>query len=282
MGASERTGSPDTNLAGADVNRRYFVHLVESLQADAETGLRVLDFGCGAGEVVRLLRQVGVECYGADTFYEGAAYQDPALASLMDQRVVREIPEDGRLPFDDRYFDLVISDQVLEHVENLDAVLAELDRVLREHGVMHHHFPSREVLREGHIGIPLAHRFRPGRTRFAYTLALRWLRLGSHKEGRSRAEWTRWKLAWIDRYCFYRPYCEIRTAFERRGVLTHTEIDYCRFRAAGRPVLSGLLQIGPLTGSYQQVFRHLAFMAIEVSKAGREPTLADRQPTGLG
>lgn len=252
----------------ADLNRQYFVAYVTSLPSAAR--MRVLDFGCGGGALVRMLRAAGVECFGADTFYSGATYEGPLFEALNEAGVVRTIREGGEIPFENGSFDLIISDQVFEHVEDLPAVLDQLDRVLKPDGYMYHHFPSKEVLREGHIQIPLAHRFRPGRFRTAYTMALRAIGFGNYTEGHSIAEWTEWRLRWIDGYCTYRPYAELRSEFQRRYNLTHREIEYCRFRARGRPLIERVLATEALRGPSERVFRRLAFMAIELRPvAGR-------------
>ena len=259
--------SPDLAVAAAedsaDVNRRFFSAYVTSLPGADR--LRVLDFGCGGGAVVRMLRAAGVDCYGADTFYDGAEYRGELFEQLLDAGIVRAIGADGVLPFEDAFFDLVISDQVFEHVEDLEGVLDQLDRVLRPGGRMYHHFPSREVLREGHIHIPLAHRLRPGRFRTAYTLVLRAAGFGDWKEGRTRREWVDWRLGWIDRYCVYRPYRELRASFDRRYVVRHVEIEYCRFRARDRPVLARALAARSFRAPAERLFRRLAFMAVELT-----------------
>ena len=46
---------------------------------------------------------------------------------------IRELGPDGSIPFPDGFFDLVTNNQVMEHVEDLDAVLAEIARVLDLH-----------------------------------------------------------------------------------------------------------------------------------------------------
>lgn len=246
-----------------DVNRRYFVQY--ALASGART---VLDYGCGNGEVVAELRRHGVDCYGADIFYEGGSFDDPELERLIADGVIRGFTPGGPVPFGDGEFDLIVSNQVLEHVADLRPAVAELDRMLAPDGVMYHHFPSREVLREGHIGIPLAHRMRPGRARTAYTLALRTLGLGYHRTARPRP-WTRRGLDWIDAYTFYRPYDEIERAFgnfEIRG----READYCRFRAQGRRVRPLLSRFD---GLQRIALRRLAFMALEMRRR--------KAPTGI-
>lgn len=258
--------SPDVSAVpeaeADDVNRRYFTAYVTSLPGAGD--LRVLDFGCGGGALVRMLRSAGVDCYGADVFYEGADYPGMMLAQLRTRGIVRDIGPDGRIPYDAGSFDVIVSDQVFEHVEDLEAVLDELDRVLKPTGRMYHHFPSREVLREGHIKIPLAHRFRPGPLRTAYTTALRAAGLGSYKADRSVRDWVRWRLDWIDQFCYYRPYAVLRAALDRRYHVRHAEIDYCRFRADGKKLIRWALAVDALRGPYERVFRRLAFMALEL------------------
>jgi SAM-dependent methyltransferase len=245
-----------------DVNYRYFVHYVTELSGfDAP---RVLDFGCGNGFLVRLLRQGGVECYGADVLYGGAQYDALAESGYLDTHTVREIV-DGRLPFDDKFFDVVVSNQVFEHVEQLDETIDELYRVMDDDGVGYHHFPSREVVREGHTGIPLAHRLTRSQFRYQYALACRRLGLGCNKGDLAPEVWAQIELEWIDRYCFYRPYAILRAAFERRFVIRHRETDYCRFRARSR-VNQFALRIDAFSGIYERLLRRLAFMALELRK----------------
>jgi SAM-dependent methyltransferase len=239
-----------------DVNGRYFVDYVL-----ASGARRVLDYGCGHGELVAELRRRGVDCYGTEVFYEGGSYDSGELAALMDEGVIKHLREDEPVPFPNGTFDLIISNQVLEHVSDLPVVVAELDRLLADGGWMYHHFPSREVIREGHIGIPLAHRFPPGRARTLYTLALRTAGLGYHK-GEPPREWTRRKLEWLDAYTHYRPFSEIRSAFSGYELVAR-EADYWRFRAQGqriRVLLNGRDNL------QSRVFRRLGFMALEMRR----------------
>jgi SAM-dependent methyltransferase len=256
-----------TQSSKLDVNYRYLAHYVQSRKAAADGGsFRVLDYGCGDASLISELRACGVQCWGAERFYTGATYSNPDLERLLEMKVVRQIEEDGRIPFDDDFFELIYSNQVFEHVQNLGRVVDELSRVLSPTGTMYHHFPSREVLREGHIGIPLAHRLRPGAVRHAYTVVLHATGLGYHPyNGQTHREWADRSLHWLDEYCFYRPYAEVRAAFCPNYVIRHREIDYIRFRAHGRPLLSWVANRNVFAPACQRAFRRLAFMAIELT-----------------
>lgn len=112
---------------------------------------RILDLGCGAGDMVRILRQRGYLAVGSDLEVPESGNADLFLA--LD-------PSTGRIATGDGSFDVVISNQVLEHVMDLPAVFQEIRRILRPGGVSMHAFPSRWSLVEQHVNIPLGGVFR--------------------------------------------------------------------------------------------------------------------------
>lgn len=240
-----------------DVNRRYFV---EYVTAAAPRGAAVLDFGCGDGDLVVMLQEAGYAAQGCDIHWPGAGYR---FNERVAPNSLHYFQSGGRLPFDDNSFDVVVSDQVFEHVVPLEQSVAELDRILKPDGVAYHHFPTREVWREGHIGIPFAHRLPPGRMRLRYTTLLRRLGAGIYKDERSAEEWAREKLNWIDEWTVYRPTAEIVSAFARTSTVRHREVDYCRFRAQDRRWMQALLKPTVFAKPSQWLFRHLGFVAIE-------------------
>jgi SAM-dependent methyltransferase len=60
-------------------------------------------------------------------------------------------------PYPDNFFQVVISNQVLEHVATPDLFFAELNRTLCSGGFSAHLFPLGHYIWEGHIHIPFAH-----------------------------------------------------------------------------------------------------------------------------
>ena len=246
-----------------DVNRRYFVDYVRRV---AQPGARVLDFGCGAGALVRMLKEAGYDAYGVDIRWPGAAYGDLLESDLGRDGFLRYYEEGGELPFADDFFDVIVSDQVFEHVVPMEATVRELQRICRPGGLMYHHFPASGVWREGHIGIPFSHRLPRGRFRLRYTTALRRLGLGIYKDERPAQEWATEKLDWIDHWTVYRPASEIASVFGQYGPLSHREIDYCRFRAGDRRMLRWVLDLPAARRPAEAVFRKLGFDAIEIRK----------------
>lgn len=250
------------------MNRRYFVDYVSHV---APPGARVLDFGCGAGALVRMFRKAGYDAYGADIRWPGADYGDLLATDLGRDGVLRYYEEGGELPFEDDFFDVIVSDQVFEHVVPMEATVGELQRICRPGGVTYHHFPASLVWREGHIGIPFSHRLPRGQPRLFYTAVLRRLGLGIFKDERPAREWAAEKLDWIDRWTVYRPANEIASVFGQYGRLSHREIDYCRFRAGERRTLRFILELPAARRPAEALFRRLAFDAIEV-RAKAAPT----------
>lgn len=234
---------------------------------------RVLDFGCGAGRLVQAGIAAGLDMGGADVYYGGSKTRAEAERLGLLGGAIREI-RDGRLDYATASFDLVLSNQVLEHVADLNAALEEIHRVLKPDGAVLSIFPARDVFREGHIGIPFAHWF-PGnsRLRFYYVWGLRRLGLGTWKqEAATCRQWAVDKLAWIDAYTHYRSRREIFDAFGRFFVSQLRESDYIRYRLLDRPgrrALAALADLPVVSAAARAVFRKLAFLVIVSRKVAR-------------
>lgn len=255
-----------------DVTNRFVLDFAARV-ARENPGARILDFGCGAGRLVRAGIAMGLDIFGADVFYSGAKDRIEAAQSGLLGSIIQEI-QDGRIGFADSSFDLVVNNQVMEHVADLDATLREIHRVLKAGGLLLSIFPSREVIREGHIGIPFSHRLpRDSRLRFYYTCALRWLGFGTWKEQAPTCrQWAMDKLRWIDDYTYYRSRKEIFRTFNRYFASELRELDYIRYRLLDRPGrrwLAALLDLPLVPTLARALFRKLAFLVILSRKEAR-------------
>jgi SAM-dependent methyltransferase len=107
-------------------------------------GAKVLDFGCGKGQLVEAWQSARFDAYGCDLTGE-----------LGDGTRLTAIEEPYRLPYEDQSFDLVVSHQVFEHVQNPGEAFAEIARVLKPGGASLHLFPGRYYPIEPHTYVPL-------------------------------------------------------------------------------------------------------------------------------
>lgn len=139
-------------MAGGEANYDYLIDLAGRL---AGPGGRVLDFGCGQGPLVARGLRAGLDISGADTWQGGyhawAGKVDPAAKDHI-HRI-----EDGKLPFADATFDVVIANQVFEHIDEPPGPLREIHRVIKPGGAFVAAFPTGEVWFEGHVGIYFPH-----------------------------------------------------------------------------------------------------------------------------
>jgi SAM-dependent methyltransferase len=166
-------------LTGArSITHEHLLAVVATeLERRAASGpVRILDVGCGDGALIEyLVRRIpevlpgrAVELHGFDVRDHGVqadGFMDAALASL--QAAYPGVPWASRLtsarqvdpwPYEDGSFDVVLSNQVLEHVHDHDRFFAEMHRVLRENGYAVHLYPLKHYVWEGHLQLPLVHR----------------------------------------------------------------------------------------------------------------------------
>jgi len=133
-------------------------------QAELADGLRVLEIGCGTGNVtVRVKRdEPGADVVGADPDPLALARAQRKARGLTGIRFERAYAQE--LPFADEEFDRVLSSMMLHHLgDDVKAgAAAEIHRVLRPGGILHivdfggpmtahDGFAARRMLRSPHI-----------------------------------------------------------------------------------------------------------------------------------
>lgn len=112
-------------------------------------GTRILDVGCGIGTYVRKLQELSERAYGIDI--------DPARLRSAAARGLSAAASE-RLPFADNAFDVVLLNEVIEHVRDDAATLREACRVTRTGGHVVVYAPNRLYPFETH-GVYLGKRY---------------------------------------------------------------------------------------------------------------------------
>lgn len=111
-------------LAGWDAN--FYSKYAETLRPD-RAGERVLDVGCGVGQVVARLEKDGFEAHGVDV-------SEPSIARAQKFCARCQVYDGQRLPYPDGHFASAGALNVLEHVEHAEAFIAEMVRVVAPGG----------------------------------------------------------------------------------------------------------------------------------------------------
>lgn len=117
-------------------------------------GARILDVGCGIGTYVRRFQAFSDEVHGVDVDRQRVEEASKEL------RNIRVAPAES-LPYPDDFFDLVFLNEVIEHVDDDRATIAEACRVTRPGGRIVVFAPNRLFPFETH-GAYLRGRYRFG------------------------------------------------------------------------------------------------------------------------
>ena len=155
--------------------RHLALVLAAELRRIKSQEVHILDMGCGDGSMLAHLAEFlpsvapdrSFELYGfevGDIGWRGEGFVEETLHYLQD--AVPQYPWTGRVtvfsavdewPYEASTFDLIVSNQVLEHVQDHALAFRQIRRCLKPGGVSFHLFPLREVVYEGHAHMPIVH-----------------------------------------------------------------------------------------------------------------------------
>jgi len=136
----QQSYDPDSFASLFDVEDRHFwfrarnkaiAALASQIASSMTTGYRVLEAGCGTGNVLRVLERTcsGGMVVGMDFFPEGLHYARQRTSCSLVQGDINALPFAGQ-------FDLVCLFDVLEHLQNDVRVLQIIKGVLSQSGVL--------------------------------------------------------------------------------------------------------------------------------------------------
>lgn len=109
------------------VVKQYYRYIAEVCMAEPallQRGASVLDIGCGVGTLVQQFNRLGYRAIGVDV-------NEAAIRHSLEPQHCQLVESTAQLPYPDKYFDLVVSREVLEHIpaEAIDDCIDEWDRV---------------------------------------------------------------------------------------------------------------------------------------------------------
>jgi len=116
---------PGSNNKNSNLRYEQFYDLIKNYIREDH---KILDIGCANGGFIKFLREKGFEnVFGIEIIKD---YVD----EIGDEKII-----EGNIysiPFDDETFDVIIMDQVLEHIVNLKKGIHEVKRVLKNGGLV--------------------------------------------------------------------------------------------------------------------------------------------------
>jgi|SRR5438552_2946743 len=111
------------------VNRIFVNRLKTAIKLSSlEDYSIILDVGCNRGYLLKMIQNLGVaNLHGIDI--------SPAILKPLLDCDLRRV-DVRNMPFDDKYFDIVFVLDVLEHVEDLNSAVKEINRVVKSNGIV--------------------------------------------------------------------------------------------------------------------------------------------------
>jgi len=135
----------------SEKNKEDFLKLIEQ-KVFSLSSKRILDVGCGKGGALIVASLKGAAGFGLEPdINELNIARLRAAASGLNIDFHQGAGE--KMPFADNFFDLVIVNSVLEHVDNFRAVSAEISRVLKPGGFYCLNAPNPRFPKEGHYKV---------------------------------------------------------------------------------------------------------------------------------
>src|SRR5882757_2835465 len=222
------------------LNYEYMLQRAVTLSSLAHP--RILDFGCGQGQLVKLGLDRGMDIFGVDAFsddYHSWRHQAVEIGEDRIQSIVG-----GRIPFDNDAFDVVVANQVFEHIESPLPVLIEIARVLRPGGSFLALFPDSSVWFEGHAGLYFVHWMSP-RAQRLYLTACHRLGFGYYRGTDGAVKWARAFQASLGHHIFYHSRDQIEQWWAQAFGQKPKSIarDWMIFRISASPRHRSLLSI---------------------------------------
>jgi SAM-dependent methyltransferase len=206
----------------------------------------VLDFGCGAGGLVKEFGEAGFSAHGCDVSPYWEANSD--LKSKDCFKIISRTPY--KLPYPDAYFSAVISTSVLEHCLTTEESFMEIKRVLKPSGISLHLYPGKWYLPyEPHIYVPLLNFFYPYIPKWClWIFALLGVR-NEFQEGLTAAETVKANLV----FCETRMIYKTKRAYKRLSLKIFGNCEfpmrlYIDHAAGGYPKLARRLPFRGVTG----------------------------------
>lgn len=156
----------DLKILSIKKNSSKFSHILDIINLINKNGdknIKILDYGCGGGVTIALLYLAGYKnIYGVDLHDLDPTKKEKqkkiSNILFLKKKIFKNIIN-SKTEFLDRSFNIIISNQVVEHVYDLNKYILELKRILTEDGTAILIFPHRLKPFETHTKTFIIHYF---------------------------------------------------------------------------------------------------------------------------
>lgn len=168
----------ETGGTSLDLARVYVRKIAESLEVTDFSGLKILDFGAGRGDVLIALSEMGADVYGVEPF----GYQRLLEMGFKVFRTLDEIPAGVT-------FDGIVTMDVVEHLGSPWLEIARFNLLLNEGGFIYISTPNADSLRAKIQGNKWREALRAGHFVLFTGNSLETILDGSGYKNRKRLKW---------------------------------------------------------------------------------------------
>jgi len=219
----------DANRTARSITHKHILSIINTIlkELPKHKTYRILDAGCGDCELISYLEtfvpkfhsELDVEIHGFDVFDSKVQFNDfndKAFRMLSNRH--RHINWRSRLstisridpwPFDDESFDIIVSNQVVEHINDHDFFFSQNWRVLKDNGFSVHLFPVKNYIIEGHLHLAFVHRISQWSLLYQYIKTLSILRFGKWKAIKNHCNLDDFSKSYADFLTYYCNYTTI-------------------------------------------------------------------------
>lgn len=151
--------------------------------------IKVLEVGFGNEKLIQHLlchSDITVNIFGVEDFnYKSNAFskKNVFIKKQFNKKSYQIIAlsETNQYPFLDNQFKVIYSNQVLEHIDNIESLIKENLRILDVDGIILHTFPLKNKIIESHLRIPFVHRIKNQIIQEKFIYFLSFLLMGKFK-----------------------------------------------------------------------------------------------------